>query len=125
MPGPRLQSTADLLLKAAFLCGLALLTWLSLASGTHTPVSGVSDKVKHATAYTILAITGMFAFRGHPRAIAGFLFTWGILMEIGQSFVPLRSSEFEDTLANLIGIFLAWGIYSLTTARKRTTSLAR
>jgi VanZ family protein len=59
----------------------------------------------------------MFAFRRRSRSIASFLFAWGILMEICQGFVPLRSPEFADTLANLLGIILAWGIYHLATAR--------
>jgi len=117
MPGPSSPSLADPLLKVAFVAGLVLLTWLSLNEGTPGPIPGASDKFKHASAYAVLGITGMFAFRRRSRSIASFLFAWGILMEICQGFVPLRSPEFADTLANLLGIILAWGIYHLATAR--------
>jgi VanZ family protein len=108
MPVLRSQSPADLPLKLVFLTVLAAVTWLSLAAGAPPPPPGISDKIKHTSAYTVLGITGLLAFSKHPGRLAGFLLGWGILMEIGQKFVPGRSPEAADVLANLLGIALAW-----------------
>jgi len=53
--------------------------------------------------------------------VAGFLFGWGILMEIGQIFVPMRSPEFADLLANLSGILLAWLVFRFSSKRQTAT----
>ena len=121
MPGSISQSLADKLLKGAFLAGLTTVTYLSLKIGTGEHRPGISDKIKHAAAYAILGLIGMRAFRRHEAHLAGFLFVWGVLMEIGQSFVPMRSPEFADLLANLSGILLAWLVVRFASKRETAT----
>lgn len=117
MPVAIPKPSADLALKAAFLTALAVVTWLSLAPGALQPPSGISDKFKHTTAYCLLGILGLLAFRNHPLRVTGFLFGWGILMEAGQGLVPRRTPEFADGLANLFGILLALGVARLLRGR--------
>lgn len=82
-----------------------------LLPSTETPPIGIRDKVLHASAYGIGAIMVMHGFLGERVRLLLLVFAWGVLMEIGQRFVPGRSFEFADMLANGIGIVIGVGIF--------------
>jgi VanZ family protein len=123
MPGSRPQSPVDIFLKVAFLVVLVAITYLSLKPGTNPPDPGISDKIQHALAYAAAGLIGLSAFSRRRWTIAALLLSWGILMEIGQSYVPMRSSEAADVLANLTGISLAMGTIHLSRRLRPTGSL--
>lgn len=101
-----MSRTAVLAFRAAFVVLLALATWLSL---TPSPIQvGPSDKLDHLAAYYVLALAADFAFPA-----AGFyllkalpLFAYGVLMEVLQHYVPGRSAEATDAVADAAGILL-------------------
>lgn len=112
-----MSGRARVLLWAPVVLLLAFEVYLS--SQSRLPDPGVSfpgiDKLGHA-AY--LFLTGVFAVRaarfgeGWSRrrttallVLAAFL--WGCLDEIHQSWVPMRSVEFADVLADTVGAVLA------------------
>ena len=100
-------SLVESLLKATFALGVAAITYFSvLPSSAPSPVVNL-DKVEHALAYGITCLAGLFAFPARPLLIGFFLFGWSGLMEVCQSFIPNRSCDFADMLANLTGIVLA------------------
>ena len=74
------------------------------------------DKIMHAGAYAILAwllFRALFAGNAAARARAWPLavllaFLYGIGDEMHQAFVPGRSTDMLDALANLLGALLAW-----------------
>jgi VanZ family protein len=113
MPGPRISSNASSFLKVAFVAALCVVSYLSLVPGTQLPKPGINDKIQHGSAYAVLALIGLVAFPGRPRALAAFLVAWGALMEIGQSFAPNRSPEFADLIANSTGVAIAWIVFLL------------
>lgn len=69
------------------------------------------DKIVHALMYFLLAFLAVNTFWrrriGNPK-ICGFFyaFSLGVLTEIVQYFLPFRSFEFGDILANFLGSFL-------------------
>jgi VanZ family protein len=65
------------------------------------------DKLNHASAFAALALAGCFGFPGSRRAVLGVLLgllALGGLIEIVQYFVPGRSCDWHDLLADTIGI---------------------
>jgi VanZ family protein len=119
MPGASSQPSLNRFLKPAFGLGLACVTYLSLAPGSPFPSPGHLDKVKHATAYALLAAVGMLAYRRRHRSVAAFLLGWGILMEFSQRLVPHRTFDWLDIVANCTGLLLAWvGVSCLCNRRK-------
>jgi VanZ family protein len=80
----------------------------SLAPGKSLPSTGLSDKLEHALAYTLLTVW----FAGiYPRSryfIIGFgLFCMGLLIEWAQGAMNLgRVSDAQDVIANTAGIVL-------------------
>ncbi len=97
--------------------------WIILFIGTTMPspqyvdVFEISDKIKHFTAYFTLAfLLGMnLYFQEKWKALSKYFLsytfiicvTYGLLDEIHQIFVPNRTCEFYDWLADLSGSLLA------------------
>jgi VanZ family protein len=78
------------------------------------------DKLLHAGVYAVLAWFGLFSLKTiNPdlsvRKFYFFIFLihgiYGISDELHQLFVPNRSCDVFDVLADLIGIALAMGLY--------------
>lgn len=67
------------------------------------------DKVNHLAAFAALSFSAMLGWRG-PRplqiGVLLALFGYGGLIELLQMFVPNRSAEWSDLLADAIGIGL-------------------
>jgi len=65
------------------------------------------DKVNHAAAFTALTVASVFASGGSRRTLLWALlgvFALGGAIEILQLFVPSRSSEWADLLADVVGM---------------------
>lgn len=54
----------------------------------------------------------MHGFLGRRFLLLLVVFVWGVLMEIGQRYVPGRSFEYADMLANGVGIILGVGVFA-------------
>lgn len=80
------------------------------ATGTNPPDPGVEegDKLLHALAFFSLAILADFAFpeSGFGIAKVSMLLGFGILIECIQHFLPWRSSDMLDLVADGAGIAL-------------------
>ena len=88
---------------------LVVVTYLAL---TPKPLVGLEsglDKVGHLLAFTALAFTG---YLGVPTrtALPFGLLAYGGLIELLQLFVPGRSAEWGDLLADGIGIGVGIGL---------------
>ena len=96
---------------ALFFIYTGLAAWLSLAPADNTtlPVLETWDKAMHATLYGIFALLGaqLCSSRRQFVWLATAILVYSGLLEIGQNFVPSRTMETLDLLANGLGIFLA------------------
>ena len=78
----------------------------------HGAESGL-DKVAHLLTFMALAFSGCLAFpasRGTRTALPFALLAYGGLIEVVQLFVPGRSAEWGDLLADGIGIAFGIGL---------------
>ena len=118
--------------KLALAVGLlALLYWLAMFIGTHLPGTPVPpdparswDKVEHVTAFAGLAVLLCVAgalWRGASQrllaAVLGLLALYGVMDEATQRFLPYRTPDTGDWLANILGsglglslFWFAWGL---------------
>jgi len=96
-----------------------LLVVVSYLALTPKPPEGFEsglDKVAHLLAFTSLALSGYLGFpasRGIRTAVVFGLLAYGGLIEVLQLFVPGRSSEWGDLLADGIGIVFGTGLAAL------------
>jgi len=75
------------------------------------PLFDGADKLVHFTIYFILVFLLCFSFarKGYALFLAAFFgVIFGIFMELGQYFVPSRSFEYLDILANSLGCLGAY-----------------
>lgn len=109
---------------APIVVALALLYWGLLFTATHLPggnslrlFPGI-DKVLHATAYGMLAILLLLAISIRVRvgllatlSVIAICATYGILDELSQQFVPRRTADFYDWIADVTGSLIGCGLF--------------
>ena len=79
----------------------------TLAPQTDTPLLfALADKVFHTIAFAALAVVGLRAYPRHVFVICVLLIALGGLIEIVQGFTSSRAQEWEDFLADIVGIGL-------------------
>ncbi len=93
-------------------------------------IATLTDKTVHGLAFAVGTIVWAGTFRGIssriavPISIGGAIsLTIGGLIEILQKYVPGRSAEIGDVLANIIGVAVASGILLLIYQYDRTKTL--
>ena len=99
----------------ALLSYCLLIYWLSDQPSLPTPMWFPNqDKVHHATAYFVMAILAWRGLRGiivsvplRAIVVLAFCSFYGVSDEWHQSFVPGRSTEFADWIADTSGALLA------------------
>lgn len=105
---------------------LALMAAIALASHAPLPVGlpGPGDKLVHAAVFGLLAALWYWARRGSDGAgraastATALAVLWGALDEAHQSFVPGRTADLFDLLADAAGAVLA-ALACLAAARAR------
>lgn len=103
-----------LILRLAVVIVALAIAYLSLRPTAN--IGQINDKLGHFIAYFVLMfITGLAFWRGKSEVIAGLIFAagYGMLMEVGQHFVPGRTFSILDMLANASGALLAGGFLLL------------
>ncbi|SNR88191.1 VanZ family protein [Desulfurobacterium atlanticum] len=91
-----------------FFVSLAVIYLLSIAPAEAMPRT--NDKLNHIAGFFYLSFLGKFLYK-NVYIFLGLLF-YGILIEISQLFVPGRSCEFNDVVADCIGISLGILVFS-------------
>lgn len=91
---------------AQFYCLLVLYTFMGLSRSAMVLTSIASDKLLHFSGYAVFIISAMLAYGKRRSLVFLFvlLFAYSILIECVQYFLPYRSFEVKDILANLAGL---------------------
>ncbi|MGE0294509.1 MAG: VanZ family protein [Hyphomonadaceae bacterium] len=103
--------------KALFGVSLLLVAFLTLTPpGPPSSLSFLSDKAQHFSAFAWLALLGAFAFRSNrsPLVLCVLLPAYGAAIEIAQNFVPGRTPEVADWIADTLGTVAALGMVLLS-----------
>ena len=120
----------------ALIAYLALIFIASSIPGEEIPKMGFefSDKLIHAIVYLILFLLFFYSLKYQSKSVklrnnaltfAGlFSALYGITDEIHQMFVPMRSCEIEDWLADVTGILIGMLIIRFATKRKSNPTIA-
>ena len=97
-----------------FLNALLLVFIIATLPGKTPPVDDFTwlDKLFHAATFLILAILMRFAnFKLAWWLDFIILFCFGVFIEFVQQFVPLRTADYFDILANAIGLIIFYLSY--------------
>ena len=112
------------------LAWMALLFYLSHQPGVATPLLFPGqDKVFHAGVYGVLAILLLMALPRGPEGYSGqqvaaivlIASLYGVSDEIHQHFVPGRSSEILDWVADTVGALIAAALLAWLSRHRKST----
>lgn len=77
----------------------------ALAPQANTPqLFALADKVVHTLAFAALALVGLRAYPTHLLVVCALLIALGGLIEVIQGYTSTRSQEWEDFLADILGV---------------------
>ena len=105
-----------LALRGTFFISLILIFYLSLVPASEleyfNSLSFIGDKISHIVIFLYISLLGMFCnFKIKYFVLMVIIFSFGLTIEIIHYFHPYRYFEWEDLLANFLGIILATSIY--------------
>ena len=108
----------------AFWIPLALCAAAALSANPSGAVASVSGDTAHLIAFAYLA-AALFAahFRTGPAlAVVLWLLAFGVLIEVGQTFIDGRSGELVDVALDAFGIAIGCVAYRMWTWRRRAVA---
>jgi VanZ family protein len=105
----------ELFPKVLFFSALLSVTVLALlpVEMLTSPVFNWWDKAQHALAFTVLSLLGFAAFPARLGQVALGMALYGVAIELAQLAVGWRFGEWQDVLADITGVMVAWGLRSL------------
>ncbi len=106
-----------------FIAVLAVLIFSGLKPEPVPQVFDDQDKLHHLCGFAAFMFTLRLAFpRWHVFWAAVLSLATGLLIEVGQSFLPNRQASLGDMLANSLGVLVGWGCWYLASRwyRRRT-----
>ncbi len=84
---------------------------LSIIPGKYDPAQDISDKLKHAFAFFIFFLLYSLFFNLNKKKIFLIGFIFGIFIEFIQYFIPYRSCDMKDVIADATGLLIAYFIF--------------
>ena len=95
--------------RLGFMASILAISWLAIAEpASFSSKDMIDDKILHFLCFAYLTIIFKFArFTDQDFWVYVIVLGYGILIEIVQMYIPYRSFEFFDILADLMGIFCA------------------
>ena len=95
--------------RLGFMASILAISWLAITEpASFSSESLIDDKILHFLCFAYLTIIFKFArFTDQDFWVYVIVLGYGILIEIVQMYIPYRSFEFFDILADLMGIFCA------------------
>ncbi|WP_037444972.1 VanZ family protein [Shewanella mangrovi] len=95
-----------LLFKFTFLLAVIVVSYLVFSKPSYPQNIPGMDKVGHVGSFFGLTLLAYFAFR--PRWYLVFIATacYGALIEVVQSYLPYRSADYHDFIADMCGVVL-------------------
>ena len=115
-----------MLVKAAFWIPLALCTLAAFKSDPSGVAATLSGVAAHAVAFAYLAIALFAAYyrSGTVLPVALWLLAFGVMIEVGQTFIDGRRGELLDILVDAVGIVLGCVAYHVW-LRQRAPAVSR
>lgn len=106
-----------------FAAAALAVAWFSLRPNPGVPPATGWDKLDHAGAFALLALLGTLGGVAARLPLGAALLGYGAAIEVAQAFIPGRSAEWGDVLADAIGV--AAGLVAAGAASRMVAASAR
>lgn len=113
------------IVQAMFWGTVAIVTVLSLLPGAYLPpvAFNVWDKAQHTLGFLVLGTLGLWSYPNSSIRVVSGLLIYGAAIELAQAATGWRYGDWQDWLANAVGVVLAYGFWR--TAKLTTKSTAK
>ena len=113
------------IVQAMFGGALAVVTVLSLLPGDYLPpvAFNVWDKAQHTLGFLVLGALGLWSYPNNILRVVMGLLIYGAAIELAQAATGWRFGDWQDWLANAVGVALAYGLWR--TAKPTTESTTK
>lgn len=113
--------------RSAFWLSVVGVTTLSLLPAPWLPpvAFDVWDKAQHALAFVLLGGLGLWAYATSSGRIVLGLLAYGALIEVVQSFTGWRYGDWQDWLADAVGVgvtYLGWVLWKPSRSHGQTST---
>lgn len=100
-------------LRLAFWSAVIGVLVLSLISLPERLPSTGWDKTNHILGFGVMSLLGCLAYPRNRKVMGAGLLLFGVAIEGLQALRPHRYAEFNDIVADIIGIAVGWGLARL------------
>jgi VanZ family protein len=90
-----------------FLTAFSVLLIALAPTSINLPSSGW-DKSNHFLAFSVLAYLGCKSFSHNVLTLTSCLIVYGGMIEVLQTFTPTRVGEWQDLVADTLGVLTGW-----------------
>lgn len=96
-----------------FWVAVAIVAVLSLLPGDYLPPIAFSvwDKAQHALGFLVLGALGLWSYPKDSNTVVFGLLIYGAAIEMVQAATGWRYGDWQDWLANAVGVALAYGLW--------------
>ena len=104
-----------LLIRTAFWSACLAVAVLSLLPAEQLPAVAFNwwDKAQHALGFALLGVLGLLGYQQRQLRVVWGLLVYGALIELAQAATGWRYGDWQDWLADALGVVSAWVLLSL------------
>ena len=112
------------IVQAMFWGTMAIVTVLSLLPGDYLPpiAFNVWDKAQHTLGFLVLGTLGLWSYANSSIRVVSGLLIYGAAIELAQAATGWRYGDWQDWLANAVGVMLAYGLWRATKSTAKPTN---
>lgn len=120
-----MKTSINRIVQLLFWVAVAIVAVLSLLPGDYLPPVAFSvwDKAQHALGFLLLGVLGLNAYPNNIVRVVMGLLIYGAAIELAQAATGWRYGDWQDWLANAVGVALAYGFWR--TAKLTTESTTK
>ena len=121
-----MKSNNKWIVQLIFWGAVTIVTVLSLLPGDYLPpiAFNVWDKAQHALGFLLLGLLGLNAYPNSIVRVVFGLLTYGAAIELAQAATGWRYGDWQDWLANAVGVSLAYGFWRAAKSTVKLTNKA-
>ncbi|MGL4474643.1 MAG: VanZ family protein [Shewanella sp.] len=95
-----------IIFKFALLLAVLVISYLVFSRPNYSPSVPHLDKIGHLSGFFCLSLLTYLAFKPKWPILLMIMAGYALLIEIVQSYLPYRSAEFGDWIADMSGVVL-------------------
>lgn len=118
-----MKSNKKWLAQTIFWVAVVIVTVMSLLPGAYLPPVAFSvwDKAQHALGFLMLGVLGLRSYPKDSNSVVFCLLIYGAAIEMVQAATGWRYGDWQDWIANAVGVAIAYGLWRAVEMRTQSS----